>query len=63
MQGRTRRHCAVCGSGELDVDEVLDAGVLRLGECRRCRHRWTERALFAVPALTECADAEVAAAA
>ena len=35
--------CAVCGSPDLDTDEVCDDGVLLLGACRRCDHRWTAR--------------------
>ena len=63
MQTRSDR-CAVCGGHEIECDEVLDAEVLRLATCRRCAHRWTERAprlLLAVG--RESADAEVAAAA
>jgi uncharacterized Zn finger protein len=40
--------CPVCGSAELGTDEVVDRGLLRLAECRRCEHRWTGREL-AVP--------------
>ena len=35
--------CPVCGSAELGTDEVVDRGLLRLAECRRCEHRWTAR--------------------
>jgi hypothetical protein len=55
--------CAVCGSHEIERDEVLDASVLGLAECTRCRHRWTERPLLHAAAAAESADEEVAAAA
>jgi len=61
---RTRRSavCRLCGSAELDFDEVLEAGVLRLAACVRCDHRWTERPLVTVwraraPAETEPLEA------
>jgi hypothetical protein len=60
MRTRTRCACGLCGSRELDLDEVLDAGALRLAACVRCGHRWTERPL-AAPA--RAADAEGSAAA
>jgi len=41
--------CAVCGSAELRIDEVFERGLWRLGECRRCRHRWTEGPLGPPP--------------
>ena len=62
MQARARCACRLCGSHEIDVDEVLDAGVLRLAECVRCHHRWTERPLLAVARAPEWADAEAEAA-
>ena len=34
--------CVVCGSPDVGIDEVFERGLWRLGECRRCRHRWTE---------------------
>jgi hypothetical protein len=34
--------CAVCGSPDVCIDEVYERGLWRLGECTRCRHRWTE---------------------
>jgi hypothetical protein len=63
MQTRARCACRLCGSQQLDLDEVLDAGVLRLATCERCGHRWTERPLLAVSRPLEWADAEVAEAA
>jgi uncharacterized Zn finger protein len=63
MQTRTRRPCGVCGGHEVSLDEVLDAGVLCLGECERCGHLWTERALLAVPRAFAAALREVAEAA
>jgi hypothetical protein len=64
MQGRTRRGCAVCGSHEIERDEVLDAGVLGLAQCVRCEHRWTERvSMLALAAGPESAEVEVAVAA
>lgn len=67
MGGRIRKSrpggCAVCGSHEVERDEVLDAGVLGLAECTRCQHRWTERPLRRAAVAHESADAEVAAAA
>ena len=38
-----RPACAVCGGSEILEDEVFEGGILRLGHCRRCDHRWTER--------------------
>ncbi len=35
--------CAVCGGDEILEDEVFEGGGFRLGWCRRCDHRWTER--------------------
>ena len=56
--------CAVCGSNEVECDEVLDGDVLRLATCARCAHRWTERApRLVLAAVHEDADAEIAAAA
>ena len=60
MRTRTRCACGLCGSCELDLDEVLDTGVLRLAACVRCGHRWTERPLLAI---ARPADAEGVAAA
>jgi len=40
---RTLLRCLVCGSSEVRTDEVIDRGVVLLGECRRCDHRWTQR--------------------
>jgi hypothetical protein len=37
------RRCAVCHGTDVVEDEVFDEGVLLLGECRRCEHRWTSR--------------------
>ncbi len=34
--------CSVCASESVATDEVIDRDVLRLAECRRCQHRWTE---------------------
>jgi hypothetical protein len=39
---RTLIRCLVCGSSEVRTDEVIDRGVVLLGECPRCEHRWTE---------------------
>ena len=36
------QRCAVCDSTDLGIDEVFERGLWRLGECRRCHHRWTE---------------------
>ncbi len=63
MHTRTRCACRICGTHEVDLDEVLDAGVLRLAECERCGHRWTERPLLAVSRPLEWAGSEVAEAA
>ncbi len=41
----SRTNCVVCGSHDVMRDEVLDAGLLHLAECRRCEHRWTWRGL------------------
>jgi hypothetical protein len=40
---RTLVRCLICGSSEVRTDEVIDRGVVLLGECRRCDHRWTQR--------------------
>jgi hypothetical protein len=37
------RACAVCGGDQILEDEVFEGGGFRLGWCRRCDHRWTER--------------------
>ena len=63
MHVRTRRACGVCGGHEVSLDEVLDAGVLRLAECERCGHRWTERPLLALSRPLGWADAETTEAA
>ena len=63
MQSRARCSCRLCGSLEIAVDEVLDAGVLQLAECARCGHRWTERPLLAVSRPLEWAETETAEAA
>lgn len=60
MRTRTRSACGLCGSRELDLDEVLDTGVLRLAACVRCGHRWTERPLVALARAAE-AEGSVAA--
>ena len=62
MQTRARCACRLCGSHELDIDEVLDAAVLHIATCERCGHRWTERPLLAVArplewVVTEAAEA------
>ncbi len=41
---RTLTRCLVCGFAEVRTDEVVDGGVVFLGECPRCDHRWTSRA-------------------
>jgi hypothetical protein len=40
-QGSQR--CEVCGSTEMQVDEVQSGGRLLLAECDRCDHRFTAR--------------------
>lgn len=35
--------CRMCGSSDVECDEVQHGGVLHLAECRGCRHRWTWR--------------------
>ena len=40
---RTLTRCLVCGSAEVRTDEVIDRGIVFLGECPRCEHRWTSR--------------------
>jgi hypothetical protein len=37
------RSCPVCGGSRVACDEVMRLGTLRLSECLRCEHRWTER--------------------
>jgi ribosomal protein L37AE/L43A len=34
--------CAVCGSHEIALDEVIERGLWHLAECRRCANQWTE---------------------
>jgi hypothetical protein len=63
MHVRTEPACRLCGAPDVDVDEVLEAGVLCLAECRRCDHRWTERPLYALTRQLEWAEPEVAEAA
>lgn len=36
-------HCEVCGSAEVQLDEVQSGGRLLLVECGRCDHRFTAR--------------------
>ena len=63
MHAGTCRACRLCGGHEVAVDEVLDAGVLRLAVCERCGHLWTERPLHAVARALEWPESEVAEAA
>lgn len=35
--------CLLCGCPDVSSDEVVDHGVLLLGECPRCEHRWIFR--------------------
>ena len=35
--------CLLCGCPDVHSDEVVDRGVLLLGECPRCDHRWIFR--------------------
>ena len=44
----------VCGSNDVRTDEVVDRGVVFLGWCPRCDHRWTTRvqSLLAAAELT-----------
>lgn len=51
--GRTASRCLVCGFSEVRTDEVIDGGVMFLGWCPRCDHRWTSR----VPSLRATAVA------
>jgi hypothetical protein len=64
-----RASCAVCGSEDLAMDEVLERGRWLLGECGRCRHRWTvgpladvapAPAIWRVPAPDRAEDAVAA---
>jgi len=38
---RNLTRCLVCGFTEVQTDEVVDRGLVFLGECPRCEHRWT----------------------
>ena len=61
---RTLTRCLVCGFAEVRTDEVVDGGVVFLGECPRCDPRWTSRApLETRPARPRPAGREVATAA
>lgn len=35
--------CGICAGSDVLLDEVMHEGLLRLAQCRRCAHRWTER--------------------
>ena len=37
----TQFRCLVCGFSEVRTDEVIDRGVMFLGWCPRCDHRWS----------------------
>jgi hypothetical protein len=39
--GRAASGCPVCGFSEVRADEVVHGGVVFLGLCPRCDHRWT----------------------
>jgi hypothetical protein len=43
LQGWRPQGCPVCGGTQVACDEVIQLGTLRLSECLRCEHRWTER--------------------
>ncbi len=61
---RSLTRCLVCGFAEVRTDEVVDGGVVFLGECPRCEHRWTSRApLEPRPARRQLESREVATAA
>ena len=51
---RTPSRCVVCGFNDVRTDEVVDRGVVFLGWCPRCDHRWTTRvqSLLAAAMLT-----------
>ncbi len=34
--------CGICGSTSVEVDEVASPVRMRLCECLRCEHRWTQ---------------------
>lgn len=46
-RGSVPRHslrCSICAGSDVLLDEVVhDGQLLRLGQCGRCSHRWTER--------------------
>jgi hypothetical protein len=39
---RTLTRCLVCGCSEVRTDEVVEGGLVLLGECPRCEHRFTQ---------------------
>jgi hypothetical protein len=39
---RTLTRCLVCGFTEVKTDEVIEGGLVLLGECPRCEHRFTQ---------------------
>ena len=41
--GLVPQDCPVCGGSRVACDEVMQLGTLRLSECLRCEHRWTDR--------------------
>ena len=59
--------CEVCGSAEIQLDEVQSGGRLLLAQCGRCDHRFTGRlgsSRIARPTWPQAAaEAEVATAA
>ena len=38
--------CAICGTEDIRLDYFDAAIPLELGECKRCRHRWTQSMLM-----------------
>jgi len=41
---RPSPRCSICAGSDVLLDEVVhDGQLLRLGQCGRCSHRWTER--------------------
>ena len=38
--------CAICGAEDIRLDYFDGAVPLELGECKRCRHRWTQSMLM-----------------
>lgn len=53
--------CEVCGSAEIEVDEVQSGGRLLLALCGRCDHRFTARVGSSRVSRARCPQADAGA--